>query len=387
MPTYARTPIAFERGEGAYLFDTEGRRYLDFGAGIAVNALGHAHPHLVSALAEQAARLWHVSNLYEIPDSARLARRFADHSFADKVFFCNSGAEAMEGVIKLARRYHYHVGHPERFRIITCEGSFHGRTLTTLSAAQNPKHIEGFGPITEGFDQVAFGNLNELRAAVTPETGAILVEPIQGEGGVRKASLDYLRALRAVCDEFDLLLLFDEVQTGMGRTGRLFAYQWSDIAPDAMGLAKGLGGGFPLGAFLATEKAAAGMTAGLHGSTFGGNPLAMAVGNAVLDVLLEDGFMARVEGTAQKLRRGLEALTGRHPRVIDEVRGTGLLIGLHCDVPNGELVGKLMEQGLLTVPAAENVVRLLPPLIVEEAQVEEALGILERVCADWAKAA
>jgi len=387
MPTYARTPIAFERGEGAYLFDAEGRRYLDFGAGIAVNALGHAHPHLVSALTEQAAKLWHVSNLYEIPDSERLARRLADASFADRVFFCNSGAEAMEGVIKLARRYHFHNGQPERYRIITCEGAFHGRTLTTLSAAQNPKHIEGFGPITEGFDQVAFGNLNELRAAITPETGAILVEPIQGEGGVREASLDYLRGLRAVCDEFDLLLLFDEVQTGMGRTGKLFAYQWSEIAPDVMGLAKGIGGGFPLGAFLATEKAAAGMTAGLHGSTFGGNPLAMAVGNAVLDVLLEDGFMDRVEDTARKLRRGLEELAERHPLVIDEVRGVGLLIGLHSVVPNAELVGKLMEQGLLTVPAAENVVRLLPPLIIDDVQVAEALGILERVCAGWAKAA
>ena len=387
MPTYARTPIAFERGEGAYLFDSEGRRYLDFGAGIAVNALGHAHPHLVSALTEQAAKLWHVSNLYNIPDSERLARRLTDHSFADRVFFGNSGAEAMEGVIKLARRYHFHNGQPERYRIITCEGAFHGRTLTTLSAAQNPKHIEGFGPITEGFDQVAFGNLNELRAAITPETGAILIEPIQGEGGVRKASLDYLRGLRAVCDEFDLLLLFDEVQTGMGRTGKLFAYQWSDIAPDAMGLAKGIGGGFPLGAVLATEKAAAGMTAGLHGSTFGGNPLAMAVGNAVLDVLLEDGFMDRVGGAARKLLRGLQELSGRHPKVLDEVRGAGLLIGLHCAVPNGELVAKLLEQGLLTVPAAENVVRLLPPLIIGEAQVDEALGILERVCATYAEAA
>ena len=387
MPTYARTPVAFERGEGPYLFDTEGRRYLDFGAGIAVNALGHVHPHLVSALTEQAARLWHVSNLYEIPESARLARRLADHSFADQVFFCNSGAEAMEGVIKLARRYHYHAGHPERFRIITCEGAFHGRTLTTLSAAQNPKHIEGFGPITEGFDQVAFGNLNELRAAITPETGAILVEPIQGEGGVREASLDYLAGLRAVCDEFDLLLLFDEVQTGMGRTGRLFAYQWSDIAPDAMGLAKGLGGGFPLGAFLATEKAAAGMTAGLHGSTFGGNPLAMAVGNAVLDVLLEDGFLDRVDRLARRFRAGLEDLAARHPRVLDEVRGAGLLLGLHCVAPNSELVARLQDQGLLTVPAAENVVRLLPPLIAERSHIEAALAILDRVCAEAAKVA
>ena len=387
MPTYARVPVAFERGEGAYLFTAEGRRYLDYGAGIAVNALGHAHPHLVSALSEQAARLWHVSNLYEIPEGERLARRLAERSFADKVFFCNSGAEAMEGVIKLARRYHFHAGQPERCRIITCEGAFHGRTLTTLSAAQNPKHIEGFGPLTEGFDRVAFGNLNELRAAIVPETGAILVEPIQGEGGVREASVDYLRGLRAVCDEFGLLLLFDEVQTGMGRTGKLFAYEWSGVAPDAMGLAKGLGGGFPLGAFLATDKAAAGMTAGLHGSTFGGNPLAMAVGNAVLDVLLDDGFHDRVDGTARKLLRGLEDLAARHPQIVDEVRGTGMLIGLHSVVPNGDLVGKLMEQGLLTVPAAENVVRLLPPLIVEDAQVEEALGILERVCADWAKAA
>ena len=387
MPTYARAAIAFERGEGVYLFDTEGRRYLDFAAGIAVNALGHAHPHLVAALTEQAAKLWHVSNLYQIPESARLAERLAANSFADQVFFCNSGAEAMEGVIKLARRYQHQAGTPERTRIITCEGAFHGRTMTTLAAAKNPKHLDGFGPVAEGFDQVAFGNMNELRAAITPETGAVLVEPIQGEGGVRVASLDYLRALRVVCDEFDLLLLFDEVQTGMGRTGKLFAYQWSDVAPDAMGLAKGLGGGFPLGAFLATEKAAAGMTAGLHGSTFGGNPLAMAVGNAVLDVLLEDGFMDRVDGTAQKLRRGLEELAGRHPGVIDEVRGVGYLIGLHCVVPNGELVGKLLEQGLLTVPAAENVVRLLPPLIIEEVQVEEALGILDRVCAGWAKAA
>jgi acetylornithine/N-succinyldiaminopimelate aminotransferase len=387
MPTYARAPIAFERGEGAYLFSAEGRRYLDFAAGIAVNALGHAHPHLVAALTEQAGKLWHVSNLYQIPESARLAERLAANSFADRVFFCNSGAEAMEGVIKLARRYHYQAGNPERYRIITCEGAFHGRTLTTLSAAQNPKHLEGFGPVTEGFDQVAFGNLNELRTAIGGETAAVLVEPIQGEGGVRKPSLDYLRGLRAVCDEFGLLLLFDEVQTGMGRTGKLFAYEWAGIAPDAMALAKGLGGGFPVGAFLATEKAAAGMTAGLHGSTFGGNPLAMAVGNAVLDVLLEDGFFDSVARVAGRLRRGLEDLVARHPQVLDEVRGTGLLLGLHCLVPNSELVARLQEEGLLSVPAAENVVRLLPPLIADESHVEAALGILERVCAHWAKAA
>ena len=387
MPTYARAPIAFERGEGAYLFSTEGRRYLDFAAGIAVNALGHAHPHLVAALTEQAGKLWHVSNLYEIPESARLAERLAAHSFADRVFFCNSGAEAMEGVIKLARRYQHQAGAPERYRIITCEGAFHGRTMTTLSAAQNPKHLDGFGPVAEGFDQVAFGNLNELRAAITPETGAVLVEPIQGEGGVRKPSRDYLRGLREVCDEFDLLLLFDEVQTGMGRTGRLFAHEWAGIAPDAMALAKGLGGGFPVGAFLATEKAAAGMTAGLHGSTFGGNPLAMAVGNAVLDVLLADGFFDSVARVAGRLRRGLEDLVARHPRVLGEVRGTGFLLGLLCLAPNSELVARLQEEGLLSVPAAENVVRLLPPLIADESHIEAALAILERVCADWAKAA
>ena len=387
MPTYARIPIAFERGEGAYLFTADGRRYLDFAAGIAVNALGHAHPHLVAALNAQAGKLWHVSNLYEIPESARLAERLAAHSFADRVFFCNSGAEAMEGVIKLARRYQHQAGNPERCRIITCEGAFHGRTMTTLSAARNPKHLDGFGPVAEGFDQVAFGNLNELRAAITPETGAVLVEPIQGEGGVRVASLDYLRGLRAVCDEFGLLLLFDEVQTGMGRSGKLFAYEWSGIAPDAMALAKGLGGGFPVGAFLATEKAAAGMTAGLHGSTFGGNPLAMAVGNAVLDLLLEDGFLDRVDRLARSFRAGLEDLAARHPRVLDEVRGAGLLLGLHCVAPNSELVARLQDQGLLTVPAAENVVRLLPPLIAEKSHIEAALAILERVCAEGAKVA
>jgi acetylornithine/N-succinyldiaminopimelate aminotransferase len=387
MPTYARADIAFERGEGAYLFTADGRRYLDFAAGVAVNALGHAHPHLVAALREQAGMLWHVSNLYDIPQSARLAQRLTEHSFADRVFFCNSGAEAMEGVIKLARRYQHQAGHPERCRIITCEGAFHGRTVTTLSAAKNPKHLDGFGPVTEGFDQVAFGNLNELRAAITSETGAVLVEPVQGEGGVRVANLDYLRGLRAVCDEFDLLLLFDEVQTGMGRTGKLFAYEWAGVAPDAMALAKGLGGGFPVGAFLATEKAAAGMTAGLHGSTFGGNPLAMAVGNAVLDVMLAEGFLDGVDRIARTFWRGLEDLVARHPRVLAELRGAGLLLGLRCVVPGGEMVTRLRERELLTVPAAENVVRLLPPLIAEESHIEEALGILDRVCADWAKAA
>ncbi|MEE8187653.1 MAG: aspartate aminotransferase family protein [Kiloniellales bacterium] len=387
MPTYARAPLAFERGEGAYLYAADGRRYLDFATGVAVNALGHAHPHLVAELKAQAEKLWHVSNLYEIPGSERLARRLVERSFADRAFFCNSGAEAVEGMIKLARKYHHHAGNPERTRIITCEGAFHGRTLTTLSAAGNPKHLEGFGPPSEGFDRVAFGNMNELRAAIAPETGAILVEPIQGEGGIRVADPDYLRALRAVCDEFGLLLLLDEVQTGMGRTGKLFAYEWAGITPDAMALAKGLGGGFPMGALLATEEACAGMAAGTHGSTFGGNPLASAVGNAVLDVLLADGFLESVERGARGFRARLEELAARHPELFAEVRGAGFLLGLRCVVPNGDMMARLREQGLLTVAAAENVLRLLPPLIIEQSHVDEAMGILERVCADWAKAA
>jgi acetylornithine/N-succinyldiaminopimelate aminotransferase len=387
MPTYARAPIAFERGEGSYLFDLDGRRYLDFAGGVAVNALGHGHPHLVAALREQAGRLWHCSNLYRIPEAERLAERLAARSFADRVFFCNSGAEAMEGAIKVARKHHHAKGRPERVRIITCEGAFHGRTLTTLSAAGNPKYLEGFGPASGGFDQVAFGNMNELRNAITPETAAVLVEPIQGEGGIRAASLDYLRALRAVCDEFGLLLVFDEIQCGMGRTGKLFAHEWAGIAPDVMALAKGLGGGFPVGAVLASEDAAAGMIAGTHGSTFGGNPLAMAVGNAVLDVVLEPGFLEQVERTAGLFRGRLEDLAKGHPEVINGLRGRGLMLGLECVVPAGDLVAKLRAEGLLTVPAAENVVRLLPPLTIDQGEVDEAVAILERVVAAWAKVA
>lgn len=387
MPTYARAGFAFERGEGAYLYTADGRRYLDFAAGIAVNALGHSHPHLVAALREQAGKLWHISNLYEIPEAERLAQRFAAHSFADQVFFCNSGAEAVECLLKLARKYYHQAGQPEKTRIITCSGAFHGRTMTTLSAAGNAKYLEGFGPASGGFDQVAFGNLNELRNAITGETAAVLVEPIQGEGGVRAASLDYLRGLRATCDEYGLLLLLDEVQTGMGRSGKLFAHEWAGITPDAMAIAKGLGGGFPVGACLSTKEAAAGMSAGMHGSTFGANPLAMAVGNAVLDVMLADGFLDSVDRIARLFWRRLEDLVARYPEVFSEVRGAGLLIGLRCVVPNGEMVAKLREQGLLTVPAAENVMRLLPPLIIEEAQVDEAMAIFDRVCADWAKAA
>ena len=387
MPTYARAELAFERGEGPYLYTAEGRRYLDFASGIAVNALGHSHPHLVEALSAQAQKLWHVSNLYRIPEAERLAGRLVETTFADTVFFSNSGAEAIECGLKLVRKYHDETGHPERYRVITCSGAFHGRTLTTISAAANPKYLEGFAPAVEGFDNVAFGNLNELRAAITPETGAILVEPIQGEGGIRPADLAYLRALREVCDEFGLLLFLDEVQCGVGRTGRFFAHEWAGIRPDVMATAKGLGGGFPVGACLATEAAAVGMTAGSHGSTFGGNPLAMAVGNAVLDVVLAEGFLERVEAVAAQLRAGLEGLVERHPGLLAGVRGAGLMLGLRCEVPNVELMARLRDGGLLTVPAAENVLRILPPLIIEAQQVEEALGILEQACADWPKAA
>ncbi len=383
MPTYARFDLAFERGEGPYLFTADGRRYLDFAAGIAVNALGHAHPHLVAALQAQSEKLWHCSNLYQIPDGIRLAERLVAASFADQAFFCNSGAEAVEGAMKLVRRYHFAKGQPERTRIITCRDAFHGRTMTALSAADNAKHLEGLGAVSPGFDHVPYGNMNELRAAITAETGAILVEPIQGEGGIHSADPAYLQALRQVCDEFDLLLIFDEVQCGMGRTGKLFAYEWAGVAPDVMALAKGLGGGFPLGAFLASEKAAAGMTPGSHGSTFGGNPLAMAVGNAVLDVMLAPGFLDQVQATAKTLRQELSTLVTRHPRVLAELRGTGLMLGLKCVVPNGDLVKRLSENQLLTVGAADNVVRLLPPLIIEDAQLREAVEIIDGVCRDW----
>ena len=387
MPTYARLDLEVERGEGPYLYGTGGRRYLDFAAGIAVNALGHSHPHLVEALTRQAGKLWHCSNLYRIPEGERLAERLCALSSADRVFFCNSGAEAMECSIKLVRKYHDETGNPGRYKMIACEGSFHGRTLTALSAAGNEKHLKGFLPTMAGFTQVAFGNLNELRSAIDDETAAVLVEPIQGEGGIRQAEIDYLRGLRAACDEFGLLLVVDEVQCGVGRTGKFFAHEWAGIAPDVIATAKGLGGGFPIGACLATEKAAVGMTPGTHGSTFGGNPLAMAVANAVLDVVLEEGFLAQVQATGEVLQGRLKTLVAGHPELFAGLRGAGLMLGLECVVPNGEMVKRLYDEGLLTVPAGDNVVRLLPPLIIDESHVEEALGILERVSGNWAKAA
>jgi acetylornithine/N-succinyldiaminopimelate aminotransferase len=378
MPTYARADLAFERGEGAYLYATDGRRYLDFASGIAVTALGHSHPYLVEALSAQAKKLWHTANLYHIPGQIRLAERLVAASFADSVFFCNSGAEAIECGLKMLRKYQDDFGDPKRYRVICCRGAFHGRTLATISAGGQEKHLAGFDPQVDGFDHVAYDNLNELRAAITSETAAVLVEPVQGEGGLRPASVDFLRGLRAVCNEFGLLLFLDEVQCGMGRTGRLFAHEWAGIEPDIVATAKGLGGGFPIGACLAKEKAARALTTGSHGSTFGGNPLAMAVANAVLDILLADGFLERVRRIAGLLRHRLGDLVRRRPEHFEELRGMGLLLGLKCRRPNTEMIGRLREVGLLAVGAGENVVRLLPPLIIEESHVEEALDMLER---------
>jgi len=382
MPTYARVDVSFERGEGCYLIDQDGKRYLDFGAGIAVCGLGHAHPGLIAALTEQAGALWHTSNLYQIPAQRRMAERLVEATFADTVFFTNSGAEAVECGIKLVRKYHSANDNPERYRIITFEGSFHGRTLATIAAAADDKLLAGFGPPAEGFDKVPFGDLAAVEAAIGPATAAILVEPIQGEGGIRPTEPGFLGGLRALCDEHDLLLMLDEVQTGMGRTGRLFAHEWDNITPDVMSIAKALGGGFPVGACLATEHAARGMTAGSHGSTFGGNPLAMAVGNAVLDVVLEADFLEHVNAMANYLSQQLAGIVDRHPKIFAGARGKGLMIGLQCVVPNGEVVNRLRANGLLSVPAGDNTVRLLPPMIITEAEIGVAVEALEQAASE-----
>ena len=380
MPTYARADLAFERGEGAWLVGTDGRRYLDFAGGVAVNSLGHAHPKLLATITEQAAKVWHVSNLFRIPEAERLAERLTAASFADTVFFANSGAEAMECAIKMARKYHAVSGKPEKNRMIAFEGAFHGRTLATLAAAGTQKYLEGFGPPLEGFDHVPFGDLAAVKKAITPETGAIIVEPIQGEGGVRVPPAGFLKALREICDQNGLLLVLDEVQTGVGRTGKFFAYEWAGIEPDIVAIAKGLGGGFPIGACLATAEAAKGMTAGTHGSTFGGNPLATAVSGAVLDVVLARGFLDAVKKTGLLFKQRLAEMKDRHPAVIAEVRGEGLLLGLRTIVPNGDVVNACRAEGLLTAAAGENVVRLLPPLIAREAEVSEAMQRLDAAC-------
>jgi acetylornithine/N-succinyldiaminopimelate aminotransferase len=382
LPTYARVDLAFVRGEGVWLDATNGERYLDFTSGVAVNALGHNHPHLVAALADHLKRgvPIHVSNLYRIPEAERLAARLCEASFADKVFFCNSGAEALECSIKTARKYQAVSGKPERYRIVTFEGAFHGRTLATLAAGGQKKYLEGFGPVVEGFDQVPFGDLEATKRAIGPQTAAILIEPIMGEGGVRVVPNEFLRALRQLCDQHGLLLLFDEVQTGIGRTGELFAYQRTGVTPDIMALAKALGGGFPEGACLTTAEAGKGMTAGTHGSTFGGNPLAMTAGNATLDVVMAPGFLDHVRRVSLILKQKLASLKDRFPTVIAEVRGEGLLAGVRTVMPNSELVDELRAEKVIAVAAGDNVVRLLPPLIVSEAEIAEGVSRLERAC-------
>jgi acetylornithine/N-succinyldiaminopimelate aminotransferase len=386
LPTYARVDLAFERGEGAWLFTAEGERYLDFTSGVAVNALGHAHPHMVAALTEQAQKVWHVSNLYRIPEAERLADRLCGLSFADTVFFQNSGAEAIECAIKMARHYQFACGKPERSRIITFEGAFHGRTMAALAATGNKKYLEGFGPPMPGFDQVPFADLEAVKKAIGPETAAIMIEPIMGEGGVRVVPHTFLRALRKLCDDHGLLLMFDEVQTGVGRTGDLFAYEHTGVTPDIMALAKALGGGFPIGACLATAEASRGMTTGTHGSTFGGNPLAMAAGNAVLDVVTADGFLDRVRKNSLVFKQRLAELKDRHASVIAEVRGEGLLIGLRVVPPASEMVDELRNEKMITVAAGDNVVRLLPPLIIGENEIAEAFVRIDRACARLARA-
>ncbi len=376
--TYLRAPLRFERGEGVWLIAENGERYLDFAAGVAVNALGHAHPHLVEALKAQAEKVWHLSNLYEVPGQETLGERLTKATFADKVFFTNSGAEALECAIKTARRYHFSKGHPEKFHIITFEGAFHGRTLATIAAGGQAKYLEGFGPKAPGFDQVPFGDIEAVKAAITDNTAAILIEPVQGEGGIRTASNEFLRALRQICDDKGLLLILDEVQSGVGRTGKLFAHEWAGITPDIMAVAKGIGGGFPLGACLATADAASGMKAGTHGSTYGGNPLAMAVGNAVLDVILADGFLEHVRDVALVFRQGLAALHDRFPDVIEEIRGEGLMLGIKAKVPNAELLQAMRAEHVLGVPAGDNVIRLLPPLITTAEEAREGLSRIER---------
>ncbi len=381
LPTYARSGLSFARGEGAFLFTETGDRYLDFSSGIAVTALGHAHPHLIEALTEQAKKVWHVSNLHHIAEQERLGERLCAATFADRVFFANSGAEAVEAAIKAARRYHFKNGAPERYRLVTFEGAFHGRTLATIAAGGQAKHLEGFGPPVEGFDQVSGFDIEAVEAAIGDETAGVLLEPIMGEGGMREVPYRFLQDLRALCDDKGILLVLDEVQTGVGRTGRFYAHEWAGITPDIMASAKGLGGGFPVGACLTTEAVGQAMTPGSHGSTFGGNPLAMAVGNAVLDVVLEPGFLERVAQMGLRLKQRLAGLADEHSDVIAEVRGQGLMIGLKCKVENVQLLGALRDRGMLTVQAGDNVVRLLPPLIIGEDEIDLACTTIDAACA------
>ncbi len=378
MPTYTRADLAFERGEGAWLYTAEGRRYLDFGSGIATASVGHGNRHLADAIAAQAHRVMHVSNLYRIPQAELLAQRLVAASFADSVFFCNSGAEANEGMVKMIRRAAYENGQPDRFRVITFEGAFHGRTLAMLAATGNEKYLKGFGPRVDGFDQVPFNDLNAVRDAIGPHTAGIMVEPLQGEGGIREGSTDFLRGLRAACDAFGLVLGFDEVQCGMGRTGKLFAFEWAGIEPDVVSVAKGLGGGFPIGAILAKEHVAKVLTPGTHGTTFGGNPLACTAANAVLDILLAPGFLAEVARKGALFGAGLTTLVADFPALFAARRGVGLIQGLQCVPPAGEVQAAFMAEGLLSVTAGENVVRLVPPLVITDADIVEAVALMRR---------
>jgi len=382
LPTYNRAPLAFEQGEGVWLTEADGRRFLDLGAGIAVNVLGHAHPALVAALTEQAGKLWHVSNLYQILAQQRLADALVAATFADTVFFTNSGTEACELAVKMARKYWYDKGQPDRTRIITFEGSFHGRSAAGIAAAGSEKMTKGFGPLLPGFTHLAWGNHAALDVAIREgDVGAVLIEPVQGEGGIRPVPDQCLKGLRDLCDETGVLMILDEVQCGMGRTGKLFAHEWAGITPDIMMVAKGIGGGFPLGAVLATENAAAGMTAGTHGSTYGGNPLACAVGAKVMEIVADGAFLADVNRRAGQFRQGLEGLVAAHPQVFEAVRGSGLMLGLKCRAPNTDVVKAGYAAEVLTVPAADNVIRILPPLNISEAEIAEALRRLDAAAA------
>lgn len=382
LPTYARTDFAFERGEGVRLWTDTGEEYLDFGAGIAVNSLGHSHPRLVEALKAQAEKLWHTSNLYRIPGQEELAKKLTDATFADFVFFGNSGAEAMECCIKTARKYHSEKGNPERYRIITYDGAFHGRTLATIAAGGQEKHLAGFGPVVEGFDKVPFADEEATRQAITEETAGILIEPVQGEGGLQPFPAEFLKFLRRICDEHGLLLIFDEVQCGMGRTGHLFAHQLAGVNPDIMGVAKAIGGGFPLGACLATADAASGMVAGSHGSTYGGNPLACAVGNEVVDIMLEEGFLETVRERARTLNQKLSGLVASHPDVFESVRGEGLMLGIKCKAPAGDVVNAAYKHKLLTLTAGDNVLRIVPPLVISDEDIQSGIDKLDAAATD-----
>lgn len=377
LPTYARAPLSFVKGEGVWLVEEGGRRFLDLGAGIAVNALGHAHPALIRALTVQAQTLWHTSNLYQIPQQQALADRLVEHTFADTCFFTNSGTEACELAVKMARKHFHDCGAPERVEIITFSGAFHGRSSAGIAAAGSEKMTKGFGPLLPGFVHLDFGDHDALRAAVTDKTAAIMVEPVQGEGGIRPLPDVCLKGLRDLCDEHGILMILDEVQCGVGRTGRVFAHEWAGVSPDIMMVAKGIGGGFPLGAVLATEEAASGMTAGTHGSTYGGNPLGCAVGAAVMDVITAPDFLPEVNRKAGIIRQKLEGLVASHPDVFEEVRGVGLMLGLRCKVTNTDLVTAGYAHEVLTVPAADNVVRILPPLNITDDEIEEALSRLD----------